>query len=133
LNIYLDSNIVIYFIENPSDWGAKAAGRILDIQSRGEMIFVSDLTRMECRIRPLRDSNTQLLQEYDSFFQLAGVRVLSISPLACDRAAVIRAALGYKPIDALHLASAIEAGCDQFLTNDNRLIGFRELHIEFLS
>lgn len=133
MNIYLDSNIVVYFIENSADWGSRASSRILDIQSRGDVISVSDLTRMECRIRPLRDGNTQLLQEYDSFFQLAGVRVLAISPIVCDRAAAIRASLRYKPIDALHLASALQAGCDRFLTNDNRLSGFPDMSIELLA
>lgn len=123
---------MVYFIENPPGWGSKAASRILNIQSQGDVIFISDLTRMECRIGPMRDGNTQLLEEYDSFFQLAGVQVLAISSLVCDRATVIRASLRYKPIDALHLASALEAGCARFLTNDNRLSGFPDMPIELL-
>jgi hypothetical protein len=32
----------------------------------------------------------------------------------------------------LHLAAAIEAGCDRFLTNDNRLTTFPDLPVEVL-
>ncbi len=34
--------------------------------------------------------------------------------------------------DALHLAAAIESGCDVFLTNDNQLASFTDITIEVL-
>jgi predicted nucleic acid-binding protein len=34
--------------------------------------------------------------------------------------------------DALHLAAAIEFGCDVFLTNDNQLAAFPDIAIEVL-
>jgi predicted nucleic acid-binding protein len=38
----------------------------------------------------------------------------------------------YGLADALHLAAAIEAGCDVFLTNDNQLATFPDITIEVL-
>jgi len=38
----------------------------------------------------------------------------------------------YSLPDSLHLAAAIEAGCDVFLTNDNQLAGFPEITVEVL-
>jgi hypothetical protein len=34
--------------------------------------------------------------------------------------------------DSLHLAAAVEAGCDRFLTNDTRLSAFTALPVEVL-
>ncbi len=34
--------------------------------------------------------------------------------------------------DAIHLAAAVESGCEMFLTNDNRLDGFSDLTVEIL-
>ncbi len=47
-----------------------------------------------------------------------------------DRATVIRATHGIKSLDAIHLAAALEGGCDIFLTNDVRLSSFHDLTVE---
>lgn len=38
----------------------------------------------------------------------------------------------YGLADALHLAVAIESGCDVFLTNDNQLANFPDITVEEL-
>jgi predicted nucleic acid-binding protein len=38
----------------------------------------------------------------------------------------------YGLADALHLAAAIEYGCDVFLTNDNQLTNFTDIAVEEL-
>jgi len=50
-----------------------------------------------------------------------------------DRATYIRAAHNFKTADALHLAAAIEGGCQAFLTNDFRLGRFPDLTVEVLT
>jgi uncharacterized protein len=50
-----------------------------------------------------------------------------------DRATLIRANHGFKTIDSLHLAAAIEGGCQAFLTNDMRLGRFPDLKVEVLA
>jgi predicted nucleic acid-binding protein len=49
-----------------------------------------------------------------------------------DRATVIRAMYGIKTLDAIHLAAAVEGGCNLFLTNDARLSSFHDLTVEVL-
>ena len=43
-----------------------------------------------------------------------------------------RRATCVKLADALHLAAAIEFGCDEFLTNDNQLANFPDITVEEL-
>jgi predicted nucleic acid-binding protein len=50
VQIYLDSNIVIYLIEQPANFGPRAAARIAAAVAAGDTMVVSDLTRLECRV-----------------------------------------------------------------------------------
>ncbi len=61
------------------------------------------------------------------------MQVKSITAAVFDRAAGIRAHHNVKALDAPHLAAALEAGCDLFLTNDNRLRAFPDLPVEVLA
>jgi predicted nucleic acid-binding protein len=129
---YLDSNIVIYLIEQPPVWGPRAGTRIATLQTNRDSMVVSDLTRMECRVRPIAVGDAQTLAQFDAFFQASDVRVVGLSTSVCDRATTIRAIYGFKPMDALHLAAAVENMCDLFITNDMRLNAFRDIVVEVL-
>jgi len=76
--------------------------------------------------------NLTRLGQFDSFFASAEVQVVALSQAVCERAALIRANHRFRPLDSLHLAAAVEFGCDRFLTNDARLSGFTDLVVEML-
>jgi uncharacterized protein len=61
------------------------------------------------------------LAVFDAFFGRPDVRHIPITTAVFDRATQIRVAFNFKLADALHLAAAVEGGCDRFLTDDNRL------------
>ena len=44
--IYLDSNIVIYMIEQPAQFGLRASARLAALTTAGDDIVVSELTRL---------------------------------------------------------------------------------------
>lgn len=73
---------------------------------------------MECRVKPLRDRYTALLDEYEDVFGAARFVLLDVSASVLDRGTELRATHGFKTPDAIQLASAIEAGADAFLTGD---------------
>lgn len=130
--VFLDASIVIYFIEQPSIWGAKATARIAALLAAGERLAVSDLVRMECQVGPLKTGDTLLLNKFITFFASPDVQVYPLSAAACDRAARIRALHNFKPLDSLHLAAAVENGCTLFLTNDAQLARFTDIRVEVL-
>ncbi|MGA7497455.1 MAG: PIN domain-containing protein, partial [Isosphaeraceae bacterium] len=68
-----------------------------------------------------------------TFFSSPDLNVLPVSPAVCDRAARIRAEYGFKPLDSLHLAAAVEHGCTRFLSNDAQLKRFPDILVEILS
>ncbi len=95
--------------------GAHIAGAESDPAGR---LLTSHLARLECRVKPLRAGDTSLLATYDAFFTRARVIVFDLTPAVLDRATELRARHGFRTPDAIHLASAIEAGADVFLTGD---------------
>jgi uncharacterized protein len=131
--VFLDASPVIYLLEQPPGWGPKATARIAALLSGGEHLAVSDLIRMECQVGPLKAGDAVLLAKFATFFASPDVRVLPVTGAVCDRAAAVRAKHGFKPLDSLHLAAAVEHGCTLFLTNDGRLSKFSEIPVEVLA
>ena len=93
--------------------------RLLPLRGTGRFLLTSQLSRLECRTKPLRAGDSSLLALYDSFFASLEVEVLPLSVNVVDRATELRATLNVKTPDALHLATA--KGCSAFLTFDRKL------------
>ena len=98
-------------------WAAKISRAIADLGN--VELVVSDLVRLECRVVPLRNGDAELLRRVVEAFAAAEFARLTRSVF--DRAAELRARHRIKTPDALHLAAALEHGCDEFWTNDDRL------------
>ena len=131
--VFLDAAPLICLIEQPPTFGPKAAARIATLLGAGERLAVSDLVRMECQVGPLKANDAILLAKFATFFRSPDVQVLPVSTAVCDRAARIRAQYGFKPLDALHPAAAVEHCRTLFLTNDGRLTKFTAIPIEVLT
>jgi predicted nucleic acid-binding protein len=131
--VFLDTSPVIYFVEQPPIWGLKAKTRIATLLAAGEQLAVTDLVRMECLVGPLKKGDSKVESDFRTFFTSPDLRVLPITAAVCERAARVRATQGFKPLDSLHLAAAVEHGCTRFLTNDVRLSSFPDIPMEVLS
>src|SRR6266508_6207621 len=81
-------------------------------------LIASDLTRMECRVKPIRDRDADLLRDFDQFFETIVSALVPLTREVIDLATEIRAESGLRTPDAIHLAAARSAACDSFLTND---------------
>ena len=97
MSLFLDTNIVVYLIERTPGFWPTAVARIQAQLSQGERLVVSDLVRMECRVRPLRMNDPITLAAFDGYFGSEQVEVVPITAAVCDRAAAIRRATGFAP------------------------------------
>jgi uncharacterized protein len=119
--VYLDSCIVIYLIQGPESLSGTVRGALRPDEIDLQVLCISDLTRLECRVWPVREGDEELLAQFDGFFSSQDVERLAIQTDTFDLATELRARHGTKTPDALHLATAILGGCDEFWTNDRRL------------
>ncbi len=126
MRLYLDAAPVIA-VEQVAPFFPVVDARL---SASGAVRVASDLTRLECRVKPLREGNADLLKDYDDFFAYAVAEIVALSREVLDRATEIRARYGFKTPDAVHLAAAVVASCDVFLTNDHRLDRFPDIPIE---
>ena len=129
MRVYLDTAPVIYLVEGVPNYIELVDKRV----SVADVIQVaSDLTRMECRVKPLREGNTALLHDYDDYFAEVVAEIVVLSHAVIDRATDIRARYGFRTPDAIHLAAAVLSGCDVFLTNDYRLQRFPDIAMDVI-
>jgi hypothetical protein len=53
---------VIYFIEMNPIWEPKITAQLTALLASGDLLAISDLTRLECQVGPLMTGDTLLLQ-----------------------------------------------------------------------
>ena len=127
--VYLDSCIVIYLIQAPDPIRSAVRQALRPQAGPAPQACISALTRLECRVWPLREGATEVLAEFDRFFASRDLRRARLTVEVFDLATELRAVYGVKTPDALHLAAAMTWGCDEFWTNDRRLTGTIEERI----
>jgi predicted nucleic acid-binding protein len=133
VKLYLDANVIIFGHEADETLKQIVLNLLLDWCQRGGKVATSILSRLECRVIPLRTRNANLLADYDNFFNSAALEVVEISRPIIEVATGLRAQYGFKSPDAIHLASAIDAGAQRFLTADAALRKCTEIAVEVIS
>ena len=116
--VYVDANAIIYSIERVEPyrslltpmWEAVRAGRFT--------LASSELVALETLVKPLRDGNVRLEMLFRSILAAAEMDLIPATLETWEDAARIRAETGLATPDALHVATALHAGCTLFITND---------------
>ncbi|MFN4034312.1 MAG: type II toxin-antitoxin system VapC family toxin, partial [Fimbriimonadales bacterium] len=101
--MYLDSAVVIYLVEGVEPYYT----RLQTMLDPSDYYYASHLTRLECRVLPLRKGDTQLLADYDAFFSDQIHDVVELNARVMDQAAEIRASHRFGIADSIQLAAAI--------------------------
>lgn len=138
-HVYLDSNVVITILEHTAPLNP-AQKKFIDALETGQVTGISShLTLAECLVKPMRESNEQAIEAVLQFLEhQEHIELLPVSRDILVKAAQIRAVSGTKLPDAIHLASAVAAGCDTFLSDDKGIrmpasvprVGFVELNFD---
>ena len=117
--VYLDSNFFIRFVESRDE-------RLLHVFKQDEAnhfsLHTSELTLAEVLVEPIRPGDIRLADEYTNL--LAGHAPLEIVPIGRDiliSSAQVRATIGNKLPDAIHVATAAARTCNVFLSSDKKL------------
>ena len=131
MKLYLDTAVVIYLVERPVGFAAVATTAVANLEPSA--LVGTDLLRMECLIHPRRLNHSSRESDFENFFQQNYLPFHPMAPGIFERATDLRAKyLKLKTPDALHLAAAIESGCDAFVTNDFGLKVITEIRVEVI-
>jgi predicted nucleic acid-binding protein len=121
-SVYLDSNIIIYAIEQGSRWSSVTEKLLMAIDAGGLQAVTSELTMAEVLPKPISLNNPDYLGKYELMFSPSnGIVTMPVSRHILLASCHMQAQMRIKPMDAIHVATAKAAGCQFFLTEDERL------------
>jgi predicted nucleic acid-binding protein len=132
--VYLDANGFIYSIERIDPYRA-----LLDILwqtvSTGQITVVtSELTLLEVLVRPLKVGDATTATLFRTVLRYTpDVQMVPITQTVLEEAANLRATLGLRTPDAIHLATALLSGCALLVTNDRAFRRVPDLAVTVLS
>jgi len=131
--IYWDTMLFIYWLEDNPTYAKRVQAIHSRMKSRGDQLLTGTFTFGEVLAGIYRkgaaDRATALRRELQAVVSEA----VPFNLETADRYARIRGTLGLPAADAIHLASAAQAGTDLFLTNDKRLVGKFVPGIQFIA
>ena len=129
MRMYIESSPAIVLVEHVTPFDTAVETKLA---AAGVIPVSSELTRMECRVKPLQTADVARLGDFEVFFS---TRILDWVPFTrplFDKAADLRVRFRFKTPDALHLAAAIVSACDVFLTHDQQLARCTDIAVEVI-
>lgn len=131
--IYWDSMLFIYLLEGNPIFGPKVRKILSRIVSRGDALSTSVFSLGEILTGPRRRGSISGADAVKQYFLSGAVEILPFTEAAADRYSLIRGANKVSQADAIHLATAAEAGVDVFVTNDGDLLKLSIPGIKFFA
>lgn len=128
--IFFDTAPFIYLVQNHPGYYQKVADYLTQSLSDDAMLETSVLTYTEFCAKPEQLNRPDLLLDFDDLLRDFDFQMLEISLAAATLSYQLQAKYaGLKGIDAMQIATAVNSGCDVFLTNDRQLKYVREIQV----
>ena len=117
--VYFDTPIFIYLLSNHTLYAPMCLQSLQACSDREILGFSGDVTLGELLVKPLQNNDAKAVAAVRELLTQDGaITLVSHSRKAFERAAEMRALHGLKMVDALQLATALEAGASCFVGND---------------
>jgi uncharacterized protein len=130
--VYWDTMLFIYWLEDHPEYARRVDAIRSRMEERQDQLITGAFTFGEVLAGVYRKGNPQLADDSRRLLRSVVAEVVPFTLETADRYARIRGTTAVAPADAIHLASAAQAGTDLFLTNDKRLVGKIVPGIQFI-
>jgi predicted nucleic acid-binding protein len=118
-SVALDTNIFIYQLQSNPRYVNLTHPIFQWLEQPGSRAVTSTITMTEILIQPYRDNDQDLIDKFSGLlFVYPNLEWISPNLEIASRAAEIRARHYLLTPDAVHAATAVDAGATAFLTND---------------
>lgn len=120
----------IYYVENHPAYADKMDAIFQIIEATQAEIITSVITLTETMMKPIQANDLPIIAAYrDLLTETDYVHLIALTSEFAEKAAHLRAKYNLRTPDALHVVTAIESGCDAFLTNDFGIKRVTELRV----
>lgn len=126
--IGLDVNIILYYLHQDKSFGDQSLKLLTATKTKTKII--SALVYAEAFVYVFENNDESLVKkQLKALESIPKLQIIASTKQICLTAAQLRAAYKLKTPDAIHIATAIDFGCDVFITNDDRLKKVAEIKI----
>lgn len=120
--VYLDSNVPIYLLRGEGRHFERADAVMNALRRDGVIVVIGDAVVSEVMVGAYKSNDPVVQDRTRAFLEDTGLfTVRSHDASDFDLAARLRAMYRIAFVDALHIATAMNAGCTALITNDKRL------------
>ena len=117
--LYVDANAIIYYAEAHPVFGGQVRALFAAVEQGRAVLVTSELTLAETLVVPLRSNNSPLIARY---IEIVSPRkyfeIVPVSRSILMESARLRAKVGNRLPDAIHIATALMASCSTFISED---------------
>lgn len=131
--IYWDTMLFIYWLEDHPKFARRVEAVHSRMEQRKDRLITASFTVGEVLAGCYRQGRPELAEASRKWMHSIVSEILPFTNPTSDYYGRIRATPGVSSADAIHLASAAEAGTDLFLTNDKSLLGKIIPGIQFIA
>ncbi len=112
--VYLDTNILVYLLEQHAEYSQQVASTLEAAAQRGETFFSSTITITEF----LAGTTSSTL---DTLHRVPGLHFVALDETLAEAAALLQRKENLQIGDAIHLATALHHKASLLFTNDRQL------------
>jgi len=132
--VYLDANGFIYSVERIDPYRAMLDTLWQTVSTGQITVMTSELTLLEVLVKPLKVGDATTATLFRTVLRhTPDVQMLPITQAILEEAANLRAALGLRTPDAIHIATALLSDCALIVTNDSAFRRVPDLAVTVLS
>jgi len=125
--------LFIYWLEDHPHYAKQVDAIHSRMKQRQDRLITGAFTFGEVLAGTYRKGRTELADQFRTLLRGVVAEIVPFTVETAEHYARIRGTLGTTPADAIHLASAAQAGTDLFLTNDKSLVGKIVPGIQFIA
>jgi predicted nucleic acid-binding protein len=126
----VETSPFIYFVERHPIYLDRMRAIFQLVNAGKPKVVASVIALAEVLVLPIETGNETYQREYrEMLLNTRSITTELVSVAIAERAARLRVACRLRTPDALHIATAIIAGCDAFLTNDKGLRRVTEIPV----
>jgi predicted nucleic acid-binding protein len=124
-SVYIDTNVFIYFLDRSPTFLPVVAPFLRAVMDGRIIGYTGVAVIAETMVKPYKIGDVAIIGKFkDFFYQKDFLTILPHDPAIFDLASQISAKNSMKLIDSLHLATAVQGGCNYLITHDG---GFKPM------